>query len=62
MGLTTCEPYYVRQTSHSRYADTQSVQFWLVFYMGLTTTVRGGKYSITTTRVPVEMVSLASAA
>jgi uncharacterized protein (DUF433 family) len=30
--------------------------------MGLTTTVRGGKYSITTTRVPVEMVSLVSAA
>ena len=31
-------------------------------YMGLTTTVRGGKYSITTTRVPVEMVSVVSAA
>jgi uncharacterized protein (DUF433 family) len=30
--------------------------------MGLTTTVLGGKYSITTTRVPVEMVSLSSAA
>jgi uncharacterized protein (DUF433 family) len=30
--------------------------------IGLTTTVRGGKYSITTTRVPVEMVSLVSAA